>query len=102
MFALMKLFRLCLTIDALALLVLSYFFLVGLSDGSVSSFNIALWLPLVCVPAAVVWAGLHLKARGRRGAATAVLAVIAVPGLLIGGWMLLLVVLFATHPGAYR
>ncbi len=95
-------FLTCFVVDALVLLVLSYFFLIGLDDGTVSSFNIALWLPLICIPAAVLGGGLHLKATGRPRAATGLVALLAAPGVLLGGWMLLLVVLFATHPGAYR
>lgn len=98
----MKTFWTFLSIDALVFLVLGYFFLAGLGDGTVSSFNIAIWLPLVGVPAAVLWGGLHLKAIGRLGAAKLLLALLAVPGLLLGGWMLLIVVLFATNPGAHH
>lgn len=83
-------------------LVLSYFFLVGLEDGSIHSFNMAIWLPLVCGSAALLWGGLYLKKMGRPGLAKGPLALLAVPGLLIGAWMLLMVVLLATHPGAYR
>jgi hypothetical protein len=32
--------------------------------------------------------------------ATGLLAILAVPGLLLGGWMLLLIVLFSMSPGA--
>jgi len=98
----MKLFWTCFAVDSLVFLVLFYFFLIGLSDGTVSSFNIALWLPLVGVPGAVLWGGLRLKAVGRPGAAKGLLALLAVPGVLVGTWLLLIVVLFATHPGAYR
>ncbi|MEQ9606257.1 MAG: hypothetical protein RLN99_01165 [Kiloniellaceae bacterium] len=36
-------FRLLLGLDSLAALVVAYFFLAGLADGSVSDFNIELW-----------------------------------------------------------
>jgi len=72
-------------IVAAVFLVLSYFFLVGLEDGSVNSFNMALWLPLVGVPAAVLWGGLRLKATGRPGLAGGLLSLLAVPGLLVDG-----------------
>jgi hypothetical protein len=73
-----------------------------LGDGTVSSFNAALWLLLIVVPAALLLGGLRLKALGRIGLANLLLALLAVPGLLAGGWMLLLIVLYATHPGSYR
>jgi hypothetical protein len=38
------LFRLLWAIDALVAAILAYFFFVGIADGSVSSFNIGLWL----------------------------------------------------------
>ena len=98
----MKTFWTLFGIDAAVFLALSYFFVVGLEDGSVNSFNMALWLPLVGVPAAVLCGGLRLKATGRLGLARGLLSLLAVPGLLVGGWMLLVLVLFATHPGAYR
>ena len=43
----MIVFRLFLAIDAAAALVALYFFFIGLGDGSVSSFNIAIWLALL-------------------------------------------------------
>ncbi len=76
------LFRLCLAIDALVALVALYFFVIGLGDGSVSSFNIVLWLALLGGIAAVLGAGWLLNAKGQRGAAVAVLAILALPGLL--------------------
>ena len=98
----MKTFWTLFGIGSAVFLVLLGFFLAGLGDRSVSSFNIAIWLPLVGVPAAVLWGGLRLKAAGRPGLAAALLALLAVPGLLVGGWVLLLLVLFEMHPGAYR
>ena len=98
----MKTFWTFFSVDTLVFLVLFYFFLAGLGDGTVSSFNIAIWLPLICISAAVLWGGLHLKMIGRPGAAKVLLALLAVPGFLLGGWMLLLVVLFAMNPGAHH
>ena len=39
----MTLYRILLAIDVAAALVAVYFFVVGIGDGSVSSFNIAIW-----------------------------------------------------------
>ena len=87
------LFRLCLAIDAAVALVAVYFFVIGLGDGSVSSFNIVLWLALLGGIAAVLGAGWLLNAKGQRGSAIAVLAILALPGLLAGLFLLLVLIL---------
>lgn len=71
--------------------VAALFFVIGLGDGSVSSFNLGLWLLLLAALAAVLWGGRALWARGRRGWAVAVLALVAVPGIVAALLMLLLV-----------
>jgi hypothetical protein len=76
------LYRLFLTAAALALAVAVYFFGAGLADGSVSSFNILLWLALVGGLTAIVGGGWMLNSRGQRGAAVMVLAIVGVPALL--------------------
>ena len=43
----MTTFRILFGIDALAAAVVAFFFVWGLSDGSVSAFNILLWLALL-------------------------------------------------------
>lgn len=68
------------------------FFLIGIGDGSVSEFNIAIWLALLGGFGAVLWAGRALRSRGRTVAAILVLAIAAVPGLLYGLFILLVVV----------
>ena len=67
-------------VDALIALVFVYFFLVGLGDGSVSSFNIGLWLVTLACLAAVVGGSLVLRANQRSGLAVTLLLVLAVPG----------------------
>jgi uncharacterized membrane protein YhaH (DUF805 family) len=75
-------YKLLFGFDVLVALVFVYFFLIGLGDGSVSSYNMALWLGILAALAAVLVAGNRLHAAGRPGPALAVLAVVAVPGLL--------------------
>lgn len=65
------------------------FFFIGLGDGTVSSYNIVLWLGLLAVVAASLIGGHRLHCAGRTGAAVLVLSVLAVPGL-IGGFLILL------------
>ena len=96
----MKLFWTCFVIDSIVFAALLYFFLLGRDDGSVNSFNIALWLALIGVPALLLWGALLLKKIGRSGLATGLLALLAVPGLFVGGWMLLLIILYSMNPGA--
>ncbi len=80
-------------IDAAAAAVALYFFFVGLGDGSVSAFNIVLWLALLGGIAAILGGGLGLHASGRRGAAIGVLAILGIPAFLYGLFILLLVIL---------
>jgi hypothetical protein len=96
----MKLFWTCFVVDSIVFAVLFYFFLVGRNDGSVNSFNIALWLTLIGIPALLLWGALHLKNIGRPRLATGLLALLGVPGFFVGGWMLLLIILYSMHPGA--
>lgn len=72
--------------------VVLLFFLLGVSDGSVSSFNIGLWSVVLGVLAAVFAAERALVRRGRLVAATAVLAVLAAPGLLYLLFVLMIVI----------
>jgi hypothetical protein len=80
-------------IDAIAAAVVIYFFVWGLMDGSVSSFNIVLWLGLLAALAAILGGGWFLHRSGKRGAASAVLAVLAAPAFLFGLFVLGLIVL---------
>ena len=88
----MLLIRLLLVIDIAVAAVFVYFFFVGLADGSVSSFNIGLWLAILAALAAILGGGWTLHNKGQRAAAIAVLAVAAIPGLLFGLFVLSLVV----------
>jgi hypothetical protein len=71
-----------------------YFFVIGLADGSVSSFNIALWMVILLGVASVTGGSLLLKNSGRPGLAILLALVLAVPGLL--ALIFLLAVLITT------
>ena len=58
-----------------------------------SSFNIGLWLALLGGIAAVLGGGWALNAKGQRRAALGVLAILALPGLLFGLFILMVLVL---------
>lgn len=68
--------------DALLAGIPVYFFLAGLKDGSVSSFNIAIWLVLLLVIAGVLAGSALCRSHGHTAAAWLILAVLAVPGAL--------------------
>ena len=69
-------------LDALIASVPIYFFLVGLMDGSVSSFNILLWVVLLFFLAAIMVGSVLLRSHGHNIAAWITLLLLAVPGLL--------------------
>lgn len=75
-------FRALWVFDALLAGVPVYFFLAGLKDGSVSSFNIATWLVLLLVIAGVLAGSALCRSRGHTAIAWLILAVLAVPGAL--------------------
>ncbi|MEW6451097.1 MAG: osmoprotectant transporter permease [Pseudomonadota bacterium] len=87
------LFRLFLFANIAALLVALYFFVTGLGDGTVSSFNIVLWLTILAGLIAAPLCGVILKTRGYRGIAVLVLAMVAVPAILAAIAILLMIVL---------
>ena len=70
-------------IDAIAALILVYFFFVGLADGSVSSFNMGLWLLILCAASIVVAGSLAMRATHRK-LATVLVTAAAVPCALLG------------------
>ena len=87
------LFGILLGIDALAALVVVGFFMAGIADGSVSSFNMLLWLGLLAGTAAVIGGGLALKAGGQPRLANLVLAILAGPSFLFGLFFLMLILI---------
>jgi hypothetical protein len=76
------LFWLLLAIDVFAALVAAYFFLVGLADGSISSFNIREWMVLLLAITAIIGGGFGLRRASYVKSANMVLAVLATPALL--------------------
>ena len=85
-------FRFLFGVDVAAAAVIVYFFFVGLADGSVSSFNAGLWMAILAGTAAVLGGGWALNAKGQRGAAIGMLSILAVPAVLFGLFLLLIVI----------
>ena len=81
--------------DAIVAIVVLYFFFIGLADGSVSSFNMGLWLFLLAVVVAVMFGSLWLNSHNRPGLAKGVLCILAVPGFL---YLLFLLVVLISKP----
>lgn len=78
-------------ISAMVTAVALYYFVAGLADGSVSSFNIGIWTVLLAVLAVVMGGSLWLRAVGRPGLGAMLLLVLAVPGVLYAAFMLLVI-----------
>jgi hypothetical protein len=76
----------------LTLGVILLFFLWGLADGTVSAGNMLLWAVLIAVPSAILWGATTLRAKGRHGAAMGLASLLAVPALLAGIVILVLIV----------
>jgi hypothetical protein len=77
-----KLFWFLWGFDALIAAIFVFFFFWGLADGTVSAFNIVLWLAILAGLAAILGGGWTLHARGHRRAAKGVLLILAIPGFL--------------------
>jgi hypothetical protein len=71
-------------IDLIAAVIVLAFFVIGVGDGTVSSFNIVLWLAVLVGLAIIIVGSRTLHRRGNTAFACAVAAVLAVPALLYG------------------
>ncbi len=91
----MNFFRILWGFDAVIALVVLFFFCWGIADGTVSSFNIGIWLLLLAFVAGVLLGSLWLRARQRPGLANGVLSILALPGLF---YLLFLLVLLFSNP----
>lgn len=68
------------------------YFFMGLATGSVSSFNMGLWVLILLGTIGVTAGSWVLKKNGRTGMATLLTLVLALPGLIAGLLLLLLIV----------
>jgi len=82
-------------VDAQTTLIAVYFLFVGLAEGSVSSFNMGIWLALLLGLGGVAFGSLALRSAGREAWARALVIALALPTLGIGFF---LAVLLVTHP----
>jgi predicted ferric reductase len=84
-------YRVAFVLAAAVAAVLGAFFVIGVADGSVSSFNIGLWAATLAAVAGVLAGGSLLRARGHALLASLLLATLAVPGLLYALFVLLVI-----------
>lgn len=91
----MIIYRILLAIDAIAGAILFLFFAWGLSDGTVSSFNMHIWLAMLVVVGLILWGGLHFGARRQFLPAVGILSLLAAPCALAA---LLLIALMIAQP----
>ncbi|HEX6092090.1 MAG TPA: hypothetical protein VFZ07_01990 [Dongiaceae bacterium] len=89
----MKLFWTLFCIDGLVAMIVLFFFFAGLGDGSVSSFNMTLWLAILGGLAAILGGGWLLKSNGHPYLACGVLLILASPGLLYAVFILSVIIL---------
>jgi len=86
------LFRIVWGIDAAISAVVVWFFFLGIANGSVSSFNIGLWSLILFALAAILGGSLWLKKTEHQVLGILLLLVLALPGLLYGVFIVLLLV----------
>lgn len=84
-------FRVLWGVDVIAALIGVAFFFIGLGDGTVSSFNIVLWLALLGGLAVIVFGSRALHSSGQRWPALALAGVLAFPALLFALMMVVAV-----------
>ena len=82
-------------INAVVAGIVLYFFFWGLSDGSVSSFNMLLWLGLLAGVGVVVGGSLLLRGSGKLKSGLVLNLLLALPALGFGFFFLVLIL---SHP----
>jgi hypothetical protein len=88
----MSLFRFLLFVDIVTAAVILYFFFIGLADGSVSSFNMTLWLSTLAIVGVILFGGPALRRNNHPRMANLLLAVLAIPACLYGAFILMIVI----------
>ena len=86
----MILFRIVWGIDAIAAMIVLYFFFVGLADGTVSSFNIAIWAIILAILGVIMFGSIWLRSHNQPVLALILVLVLAIPVLLYLAFFLIL------------
>ena len=79
-------------IDALICTIVFVFFQLGLADGSASSFNFGIWIAIWGALTVIIAGSLWLKTVGHPVLGTLLLLVLAVPGILYGLFIIVMIV----------
>jgi len=74
-------FKILWTIDALAALVILYFFIEGLGDGTVSGRNMNMWFGIIAALIAIMLGSIWLKNHHYTGAGIGLLLILTIPVL---------------------
>ena len=82
-------FRILLVFDLVICAAALIFFVIGLADGSITSFNVSIWLAIITVIAALLGGGVWLRRNGYPGLGYGLLLVLAGPGLIYGLFLVL-------------
>ncbi len=80
-------FWICWSLVLGATLIAFYFFFIGLADGSVSQFNMGIWMVLVLGLPALLWCTYWLKSQDKVKTA---LALLSIPSLLVAAYLIFL------------
>lgn len=88
----MKRFWLVWGFDALATLLVVFFFLMGLADGSVTSANAVLWFLILTLLGGIMLGSYWLQAHQHTRWAMVLLLILALPAVLVGAFFLLVLV----------
>ena len=75
-------FKILWVIDAIAALIILYFFVIGLGDGTVSERNAGLWLLIVLGLGAILIGSVILKNNHHTGLGIVVLLILGIPAFL--------------------
>ena len=81
--------------DAIVALVFLFFFVAGVLDESITSFNIRLWAMVLLALGGIVGGSLLLRTAGHPGLAMGLLLVLVVPALLA---LIFMIVVFISRP----
>lgn len=87
----MKLFWTIWIIDAIASLVILYFFVIGILDGSVSQSNAGIWGLLLLAVVSVTAGSIYFLRRGQMKIAWILLSLMAIPALIMFIFMLIMI-----------
>lgn len=80
------------SIDAIASLVIIYFFMIGLADGSISAQNIFLWMMLLAAVGIITGGSYWLHIHQHPRAARLVAALLALPAAIYFLFILLIII----------